>query len=332
MRLGVLYSFQDPPAGDSVGHEALYRGALEQVQEAERLGYDWVNLTEHHVSHDGYLPALMPMLAAIAAVTERIGLTTGMLILPLHHPLRIAEEAAVVDVVSGGRLTLGVAVGYREIEFEALGVDRSTRGARFLEQLEILVRAWTGEPFSYAGEHFRIPEVTVRPRPIQRPHPRLWLGGTSPVALRRAVRWGSPCFPGATDEIAVIAERFDAYREYLDEAGGEAAELIVPRLCVVADSVEEARRLALPGIRAMLETYQSWGLPVDFSRALRDWDLLDELVIVGDAEHCAAALARYRDLGATDLMLQFQLPGMEPAVAADSMRRLIDAAAPAAPR
>jgi probable F420-dependent oxidoreductase len=320
MDLGVLYSFQDPP-GSAIGHAALYERALEQIEIAEDLGYEWVNLTEHHVAADGYLPAVMPVLAAIAATTSRIRLSTGMLILSLHHPLRIAEEAAVVDLISGGRLTLGVAVGYRKVEFDALGIDYETRGRRFRESLEILVRAWSGEPFSYEGEIFSIPEVVVQPRPSQRPHPPLWLGGTSEVALRRAVKWGSPCFPGATDEFDAIAGKHERYRELLAERGDGRGGLVIPRLVLVADTIDEARRRAFPAIEAMFATYQSWGLPVDFTEHLRDWRLLDELVIVGDDEYCADQLQRYRELGTTDLMAQFAMPGVDPAVALESLRR-----------
>jgi probable F420-dependent oxidoreductase len=323
MRYGVLFSCQDPP-GSPIGHRALYEAALEQVVAAEAQGYEWVNITEHHVAADGYLPAMLVLLAAMAVRTTRIRLSTGMLILTLHNPIRIAEEAAVVDILSGGRLTLGVAAGYREVEFAAMQVDYHTRGQRFRESLEIMQLAWRGEPFTYDGAVFTIPEVVVRPLPVQRPGIPLWLGGTTEVALRRAVRHGSPCFPGATDEIAVVKDRMESYDRLRDELGPAGPrELVLPRLAVVADTTDEARRRALPGIRAMFETYQSWGLPVDFSQALRDWDLLDELVIVGDPDRCRDAVERYAELGTTDLMLQFALPTVPPEIAAESQSRFM---------
>jgi probable F420-dependent oxidoreductase len=323
VRYGVLFSCQDPP-GSPIGHPAVYQAALEQVVAAEAQGYEWVNITEHHVAADGYLPAMLPLLAAMAVLTERIRLSTGMLILTLHNPIRIAEEAAVVDILSGGRLTLGVAAGYREIEFAVMQVDYHTRGKRFRESLEILRLAWRGEPFAYAGEIFQFPEVVVRPVPVQRPGIPLWLGGTTPVALRRAVAFGAPCFPGATDDIGVVAQRMQTYDELRAQLGAQGPrELVLPRLAMVADTREEARRRALPGIRAMFETYQSWGLPVDFTAALRDWDLLDELVIVGDPSHCREMVERYAALGTTDLMLQFAMPTVEPAIAAESQARFM---------
>ena len=211
-------------------------------------------------------------------------------------------------------------------------VDYRTRGKRFVESLEVMRLAWTGEPFTFSGEIFDFPELVVRPVPLQRPGIPLWLGGTTPVALRRVVRHGAPVFPGATDDIAVVAQRMAAYDRLRDELRSTAPrELVLPRLAVVADTTEEARRRALPGIRAMLETYQSWGLPVDFTQMLTDWSLLDDLVIAGDADHCRACLERYAELGLTDLLLQFAMPTLEPAVIAESQARFMaEVATPAA--
>lgn len=323
MRYGVIFSCQDPE-GSPIGHPAVYESALACAVAAEDQGYDWINVTEHHVAADGYLPALFVLLAATAAQTERIRLSTGMLILALHNPLRIAEEAAVLDIISSGRLTLGVAAGYREVEFEAMQVDYRTRGKRFVESLELMRLAWTGEPFTFTGEIFDLPELVVRPVPIQRPGIPLWLGGTTEVAMRRVVRHGAPVFPGATDEITVVAQRMASYDRLREELGAAGPrELVLPRLAVVADTTEEARRRALPGIRAMLQTYQSWGLPVDFSQMLSDWERLDDLVIAGDADHCRACMERYGELGLTDLLLQFAMPTLEPAVIAESQARFM---------
>ena len=323
MRYGVIFSCQDPE-GSPIGHPAVYESALACAVAAEDQGYDWINVTEHHVAADGYLPALFVLLAATAAQTERIRLSTGMLILTLHNPLRIAEEAAVLDIISSGRLTLGVAAGYREVEFEAMQVDYRTRGKRFVESLELMRLAWTGEPFTFTGEIFDLPELVVRPVPIQRPGIPLWLGGTTEVAMRRVVRHGAPVFPGATDEITVVAQRMASYDRLREELGAAGPrELVLPRLAVVADTTEEARRRALPGIRAMLQTYQSWGLPVDFSQMLSDWERLDDLVIAGDADHCRACMERYGELGLTDLLLQFAMPTLEPAVIAESQARFM---------
>jgi probable F420-dependent oxidoreductase len=311
MRTGIVYSLQDPP-GSPIGHGQLYGAALDQAARAEQLGYDWFNLTEHHVTDDGYCPAVLAVLAAVAARTSSIGLSSAMLILPLHHPLRIAEEAAVVDLISMGRLTLGVAVGYRELEFEALGSAYGRRGKRMDEALEILIRAWGGESFAFEGETLAFPEVTVRPLPAQRPHPRLWIGGSSAAALRRAARHDSPLCPGATETFDGVESLRRAYAEIRADAGRTPGfDIVLPRLALVADTVQEARSLAYPGIAEMFERYMAFGGPPLLGDALDDWDLLDQLVIVGDENHCAALVARYRELGVTDLLLQFAMPTLE---------------------
>jgi len=321
MRLGTIHSFEDVP-GQEIGHEILYSSGIEQIVRSEEVGYDWVNLTEHHVTDDGYCPALMPVLGALATATETIGLSTGMVILTLHHPIRIAEEAAVVDLISGGRLTLGIAAGYRELEFEAFGIPYERRGKRFEESIEILQRSWTGEAFSFDGEIFQIPEVTVRPRPAQRPGPKLWLGGLSNPALRRAALHDSPSFPGSTHDIDECAEslaRLIGFREAIGKEGDPG--IVLPRLAYIADTTDEARRVALPAITAMFERYVEYGVPPEAKEALSSWDSLDRFVIVGDEEHCAEQVQRYEAIGVTDLLLQFAMPTMDPARAMDATER-----------
>lgn len=320
MRFGTIHSFESLP-GDASGHASVYAHGLDQIVRSEQLGFTWVNITEHHATDDGYCPALMPVLAAIAMRTTTLRLSTGMLILPLHNPVRIAEEAAVVDVLSGGRLTLGVAAGYRELEFTVLESDFRRRGKRFRESLEVLVAAWSGEPFSYEGETIRLPEIVVRPAPLQRPHPPLWLGGASDPALRRQVAYGAPCFPGATTPLPEVREVWDRHRALYAEAGAESPGLVLPRLAFVGETVEAARAVALPAIAAMFERYVMYGNPPEVREALADWSLLDEYVLVGDAETVAARVRELEQLGVTDLLLQFAIPSLAPALALGSMER-----------
>jgi alkanesulfonate monooxygenase SsuD/methylene tetrahydromethanopterin reductase-like flavin-dependent oxidoreductase (luciferase family) len=208
-----------------------------------------------------------------------------------------------------------------------MGVEYAARGKRFREALEILQFAWAGEPFSYDGEVFKLPEIVVRPQPVQRPGLPLWLGGASDPALRRAVRWRSPLFCGATDTFDRLGILISRYDEFRAAAGwDEPRQLIIPRLTVVAETTEEARRRAHPALAAMFGTYESFGSPGDFAGVLESWDLLDNLVIVGDPERCADQLARYEELGATDLMIQFALPTLNPDHATESQQRFAELA------
>ena len=188
VRVGVGLFTAQLPAGSKRSFEQEYRETLELVRLAERVGFDSAWVSEHHGSSDGYLPSLLPMLAAFAAVTERIELGTGVVLTPLHDPLRLAEDAAVVDQLSGGRLMLGIGNGWREEEFRMFGASRAERGARTEETIEVLRRAWTGRRFSFEGRTLRYDRVKVTPQPPRPGGPPILLGGYTSKAVVRAGR------------------------------------------------------------------------------------------------------------------------------------------------
>ena len=158
VKVGYQLDFRNPP-GSALSFRELYNELLAQVEAAEQLGFDSIWLTEHHFTDDGDSPALMPAAAAIAARTTRVSIGTYVLLAPFWHPLKLAEDAAFVDVISGGRLRLGIGLGYRAEEFEGFGIPRAQRLGRTLETIEILKQAWTGERFSFEGEYFQFRNV-----------------------------------------------------------------------------------------------------------------------------------------------------------------------------
>src|SRR5712672_1838951 len=208
IRFGLWYDFRNPPESRQAS-DRLYSEILDQIAWGESHGFDDVWLSEHHFIEDGYLPSILPVAAAIAARTKSIRIASGVLLMPFHNPVRLAEDIAVVDVISGGRFELGVGVGFKHEEFEGFGVPFKERGPRTNQSLEIIRRLLSGETVTYKSDFFNFKNIKVTPEPIQKPHPPIWLGGFTPAALRRAVRFG--------DGFTVPGANRDVYDRYVAE-------------------------------------------------------------------------------------------------------------------
>jgi len=310
IRLGVWYDFRNPPKW-RLPWQQLYRETLDQAAHAEQLGFDSIWLSEHHFTSEGYLPCLPAVLGTLAARTSRVRLGTAVLLAPLHHPLRLAEDLAVVDQLCGGRLDVGVAPGYKPGEFATLGVPKSERGSRTDETIEILRLAWRGEPFSYAGRHFRFDDVVVTPPPVQQPGPPVWVGGSSMAAARRAARHDAGFMPdsGAGPDV------YDAYRTGLP-AGAGPARVSTNRVLFAADSRQQAWDLCGEYLLYQFNMYRRW-----FSDAGDDdahgaelagpGVLSPEHYFVGTPDDILGAiLGSQRRLGYEELVFWARPPGM----------------------
>ncbi|MFF9848413.1 LLM class flavin-dependent oxidoreductase [Streptomyces litmocidini] len=206
----VRFNLVDPRATpDSLSER--YRAALAMAAYADEHGVDTVQTEEHHGVENNWLPSPFAFAGAVFGATRRIAVTVSAIIGPLHDPLRLAEDIAVLDLLSGGRLVTVAGIGYRPEEYEERGVDWGRRGRLQDLLLETLLTAWTGEPFTYRGR-----TVRVTPRPFTRPHPMLLVGGSSRAAARRAARLGLPFFPSAH-----LPELEEYYRERCAEYGTE---------------------------------------------------------------------------------------------------------------
>lgn len=203
---GLINCEQYP--GDTRSGTDLYREALLLAERAEELGFSGVWTTEHHFFVDSYSPSVLPLCAAIAGRTSEIGIGTAVLLAPLYHPIRLAEDAAVVDLLSGGRFILGLALGWRPEEFEGFGVPRKERARRLEDTVKVLRQAWSGELVT-GGSLLTYPGVAVRPLPARPQGPPIWLGGFTERAVRRAARLADGLMPNApitSDEIVSLQD------------------------------------------------------------------------------------------------------------------------------
>ena len=292
VRFGLWYDFRNPQAWVQDA-PTLYRGVLEQVVRAEALGWDDVWLSEHHFIDDGYTPSMLPLLAAIAARTERIRLGTSVLLLPLHDPVRVAEDAATVDVLSNGRLELGVAVGYRRGEFAGFGISQGERGARMDEAVPVLRRLLRGERFSFKGRYYDYGELELHPRPVQA-EPRIWIGGFSLPAVKRAARLGD-----AYIAIGPVRPLVDAYRSELAALGRDPDQHEVAAghaWLLVSRDPERRWREAREHFLYQINLYASWfseaGMLVA-GTATSDDDLHGQGVLVVSPEQAIEAIRSY---------------------------------------
>ncbi|MGE4095477.1 MAG: LLM class flavin-dependent oxidoreductase, partial [Candidatus Binatia bacterium] len=287
---------------------------------ADQAGLDSIWLTEHHFTDDGYLAAVMPALAAIAARTKRVTIGTYVLLAPFYHPLRLAEDAALIDVMSNGRLRLGIGLGYRQEEFDGFQISRKERLGRTLETIEILKRAWTGEPFSFQGKYFTFQDAHILPRPISRPYPELLWGGMAAEAIRRGAKLGLSfaCNLGP--------RQIEQYHQALRENGKDPADfsVVTSRLVYIADSEEQAWRDVEGPVMYQMTMYGKWlsAAGVDTAYFRPDPEVLRRNGVIGPPEVVAERLREIiTSTPMTEMAISMQVPGIEPRKALRSLER-----------
>ncbi len=244
----------DMRAKDGPGTMAdLYAAAVEMAVFGERNGAAAAVVSEHHASPDGYLPSPFLLASAIAARTERLPIQVAALLVPLHDPVSLAEQMAVLDLISRGRVSYVCAVGYRPEEYAMFGRSFRGRGRRMEESLAVLRRAWSGEPFEYEGR-----PVCVTPRPATPGGPTLWMGGNSPAAVRRAARFGMGMLTQGGDPALE-----QIYRDACAEHGTKPQLFInptgdAPMSCFVSEDPERAWRELGPYLLHDAQMYAAW--------------------------------------------------------------------------
>jgi alkanesulfonate monooxygenase SsuD/methylene tetrahydromethanopterin reductase-like flavin-dependent oxidoreductase (luciferase family) len=267
--LTIRYDLRVPDFAPT-SHEAQYAACLEQCAWADERGFTSVVLSEHHGIDDGYLPAPLALAGVIAGRARRIQISISALLVALHDPVRLAEELAVLDLATGGRVAFVAGLGYRHEEFEMAGVDRRRRGPLVEEYVEVIRRAWTGEAFEWRGRR-----IVVTPRPATAPHPTVLIGGSTEAAARRAARLRLPFMPAIRDPALA-----DIYRSACEEAGFDGGWVLMPAgpvfVHVSEDPDRDWERIA-PFALYDTQTYHGWQTPGQRSQTDIDAKTVDDL-------------------------------------------------------
>ena len=332
MDFGLLFAFENPHPWQ-VSSAPLCRSMVNQAILAEELGYDHIWTAEHHGTHD-YFPSSFPLLAAMTTQTSRIRLGTYIVILPLYHPLQVAEEAATLDALSDGRFDLGMGQGYVVDEYAAYNIPRQQRSTRMEEGLAIIQGLWTQETFSYTGKHFTIGPISLRPRPVQA-RPPLWVAGLTPKSIDRVARYACH-FAGAGStatnqlyadslrrhghdpaDFNTAALRLVYLSDTREQAWAECAPHVRHRMAVYTQKLDEAGDFTLPGGYFGVDPLP----PADALGKAQGLHFFGAPPIIGTPDDAIRELTRsQQEAGVTHLVLWMQIGGIDPRRAEHSMR------------
>lgn len=313
LKLGIYLNSQHPAGDDPVRR---FAEMLEQVRLVRSLGFDSIWAGEHHITPGFHFFPQLPLLHRLAAEAEGLWIGTNLILLPLHNPVELAEAAAFLDVITGGKFLLGVGLGYRPEEFQIYGVPMSERVSRFNEAVAIIRRLWSEDRVTHSGRHWQFSDATIAPRPLQVPHPPILIGAQVDAAIARAARIGD----GFLSVPTITLDQLDAQMSVFKSA--RAAKTLPPaehfcRLLEVgcAEDDEAAIRRTAPFLMEKYRSYASWGLggvrldpdaaPEQQFRALAS----KRFAVGGPASVIDMLIAQHR-CGINHLSMRVSWPGM----------------------
>ncbi len=328
MRLGMLHLFENPI--DKTEYQIIQE-QMELMVAAEELGFDSVWPAEHHFSEYGIMGAPQVPLAAIAAKTSRIRLGTGVVVLPFHNPVRVAEDFAFLDQLSGGRVDFGVGRGYQPIEYKGFGMDQENSREIFDEAIQLVRKCWTEERVTFKGKHYQVDDLMVVPKPYQKPHPPVYMACLSMETFYLAGRYGFNILMSAA--FGLTAEKAKQgiadYRRGREEAGHDPKAGQIGCLVMVypGKTMEQARAdfrgpvtwyyrtiakyVAPP--TGQVKTYEVYAKSRDFAKVVEFDDIVDGPVMVcGDVEHATEKLAALAtEFGFNELLCWTRIGGLD---------------------
>ena len=314
-----MYDCRHVPGGEMTMTD-VYAATIEQSVLADQLGFDHIWFTEHHFLEDGYLPAFQPLAGAIAARTKQIRISNDIALLPLYHPIRLAEELAVLDQISNGRMEFGIGMGYVPKEFDAFGVPLRNRVSMTDEAIEILRLAWGEGPFSFRGKRYNLSNIDVHPKPVQPGGPPLWIAAMKEPGALRAARFGTNLLPQGRRE-----EVLDPWRDAVNAKGEDPDDYRVGiiRSVYVTDDRERDWPKIREAERFRMGVYGSFMAETPDEYGWGSSDGIPQNVIVGDATQVTQEISEFiNTYGITDIATSGLPPGIEPEFMAANLERL----------
>jgi probable F420-dependent oxidoreductase len=311
--MGMRFSLSLPVLRDENSRDP-FGETYALAQEAEQAGFDTATIGHHHFM-PGNLSDPLTFLATVAARTSTLRVGTGIFQLPVHNPVRVAEQVATIDQLSAGRISLGVGLGWWPLEYQVHGSDFKRRGARLEEALTILKLVWENENTAFDGQFYRFPELTVYPRPVQRPHPPLWVAGVADAAVDRAARLGDAWLCGPVQSIAKAQSCLEIYRAAC-AAAGRPAEWILRRYAWLGNDGRHVRQEVLPAyVGGLMEhwresveddTEKELFARIDAGESVSPEEIASDRLLWGDPNDVIGQVERYREsTGATHVHAAF---------------------------
>jgi len=329
MKFGLLFSQQVPPDSGLAWREP-YADMLTCLPRAEDLGYSSCFQVSHHAQKDGLCPGPLIACAGAAAVTRRMRIGTGVLLVPMYAPLKLAEDIAVLDNLSGGRFIFGVAPGYVAKEFEAHGIPRAERVGRFEEALDLMTRAWTEDWFDFDGKYYKVPRTQLTPKPAQKPYPPIWYGVSATSSLKRAARRHCVQIMSPRHGPEELVAHFKPFEDEARAVGWTIPERPIIRSVFIAKTKAEAEAVASPALNYLFrELYGAASAAGERVLRAADGSVISDKdqvgfenfknrYIIGDPDFAIEQLKLYeRAVHPTEVVCWMHLPGLR---GADAMK------------
>ena len=313
MKLGFFVTNQYLP-GESMSEKI--QESSEQVRAARDAGFSLIATGEHYLAAPYQMSTSFTLLSRLAADAGDMQVAATVILVPLHNPVELAESISTLDAITNGKFVFGVGLGYRDEEYSAFGVKREERVGRMNEAMDLIKRLWSEDEVEFNGKYYTVPKTKISTKPVQNPHPPIWVAANNDVAIRRAARWGYPWLINPHATVPMVADQWTKYKSALDEFGNPVPDdLPMMREMYVAEDRETAYLESRPFLEAKYKAYADWGqdkaLPGEESFSVPYQDLAKDRFLLGSPDDIVEEFRRYHDeLGVNHMICRMQWPGM----------------------